>query len=340
MNSLHLFALFTTISFSSTQCAAAQNQVQEQATENSYPIVAKVFEPIPQIVNVDCGNRQFIFHNDQKNQQLELTLITEQGESKHSLSASSLSARMWDTSRFDSVNYLCAERGISLFIEGFRHTKESELLSNSQNIFVSNQGVVTDEASSNMHADVSTLAKRSGSTTFLNSLTKEARHTAKFHGPWQPIKIEINHTIECKPHLFTLNYLPFYRNLNFTSIINTEVHKQDISSQALQKIFENRGFYSRMTYACIKDGYAIRFQGLAKTYANNLEPLTITLNQNFHGSTSYYHQIDELLVSDNVTPLQGEVQITQAPWKTTDKHVGKTQVVPSKSSLKPSAINK
>jgi len=314
--------------------------VQEQLPENSYPIVAKVFEPIPQNVNVDCGNRQFIFQNDQKNQQLELTLITEQGESKHSLTASSLSARMWDASRFDSVNFLCAERGISLLFEGYQQTKENELLSSSQKILISNQGVVTDEASSNMHADVSTLAKRSGSTAFLNSLTKEGRYTAKFHGPWQPIKIEISQTIECKPRLFTLSYLPFYRNLNSTLNLNTEIHRRDISNQVLQKVLENRGFYSRATYACIKDGYAIRFQGLAKTYVNNVEPLTVTLNQSFYGNTSNYHQVDELRVTEDTAPIRGEIQITQAPGKTTRQFIEETSMIPSKPASKPNTNSK
>lgn len=336
MKSLHQLALLATISFSSIQSTQAQNQVQEQLPENSYPIVAKVFEPIPQSVNVDCGNRQFIFHNDQKNQKLELTLINQQGQTKHMLTPSALSALMWDTSRFDSVNYLCAERGISLLFEGFRHTKESELLSNSQNIFVSNQGVVTTEKNSSDHADVLTLARRSGSTGFLNSLTKNGSYTAQFHGPWQPIKIEISQTVECKPRLFTLSYLPFYRNLNSTLNLNAEIHRRDISNQVLQKILENRGFYSRVTYACIRDGYAIRFQGLAKTYANNVEPLTITLNQNFYGKTSNYHQVDELQVTENATPLRGEMQITQAPWKTTSQYIGETRVVPSKPASKPS----
>lgn len=340
MNSRHLFALFATISFSSIQCAAAQNQVQEQATENSYPIVAKVFDPIPQSVNIDCGNRQFIFHNDQKNQKLELTLINQQGQTKHMLTASALSALMWDTSRFDSVNYLCAERGISLLFEGYHHTKESGLLLSSQKIFISNQGVVTTEKNSNDHADVLTLARRGGSTGFLNSLTQNGSYTAQFHGPWQPINIEINQTIECNPRLFTLSYLPFYRNLNSTVNLNAETHRRDVSSQVLQKILENRGFYSRVTYACIKDGYAIRFQGLAKTYANNVEPLTITLNQNFYGKTSDYHQVDELQVTKDAAPLRGEIQITKAPWKTTRQYIDETRVVPSKPASKPSTNNK
>ncbi len=340
MKSLHQLALLVTISFSSIQGTQAQNQVQEQLPENSYPIVAKVFEPIPQSVNIDCGNRQFIFHNDQENQQLELTLITQQGQTKHLLTASALSALMWDTSRFDSVNYLCAERGISLLFEGYQHTKENDLLSSSQKVFISNQGVVTTEKNSSDHADVLTLARRSGSTGFLNSLTKNGSYTAQFHGPWQPIKIEISQTIECKPRLFTLSYLPFFRNLNSTLNLNAEIHRRDISNQVLQKIFENRGFYSRMTYACIRDGYAIRFQGFAKTYANNVEPLTITLNQNFYGKTSNYHQVDELQVTEDAAPLRGEIQITQAPWKTTRQYIDETRVVPSKPASKPSTNSK
>jgi hypothetical protein len=340
MNSLPRLILLATMTFSSVQSASAQNQTAEHPADNSSPSFAKTFEPMTQRVNIDCGDRQFIFNNDPKNQKFEFSVVTKQGETTYPLIDSALTSIILDKSRFDSINYRCAERGISLLYEGYQYSKKDGLSPISQMIFVSNKGEVTIKEISKQHDDLPELARRSGIAVIENSQTKTKQMHLSVHGPWSPTKIEMSQTIQCKDRQFTLSYLPYYRNLNFTANIKGEVQRRDISSSALQKILENRAFYFRSTYACIEDGFALQFQGLAEIDDNHIEPLTLTLHQALHGNTVSFNQIDELLVADNETPLRGEIQLMQSSWKTTRQQVKETRVLPSKPVSKPNTATK
>lgn len=317
-----LFA-FTSIFFAFD--VMAKNQTIAQSIPNPSASFTKNFEPIAQRVDINCGSRQYVFNNDKKNKRFEFSVIAQEKAATYPFSKSDLADLIWDKSRFDSITYLCRERGLILFVEGYQYLKSDGLLMAAKTFHISNSGEITASENTAEHANLLALANRTASIHLVDNEAPISYHTAKLHGPWQPLKIETTQTIQCGDRQFSLSYLPFYRNLNFTSMANSEIQKRDLSSSPLQKIFENRSFFFRSSYGCIDNGFSLRFQGFIETDQNSVEPLTITLAQGLFGTTLDYEQRNELTVEEDLPALRGEVQFKKNIWKTTRQLVKENQ---------------
>ncbi len=303
----------------------ARNQTMEQSIPISSLASTKNFEPIAQRVDINCGSRQYVFNNDKKNKLFEFSVIAQEKAVTYPLSKSDLADLIWDKSRFNSITYLCRERGLDLFIEGYQSLRKDGLLMAAKNFHIANSGEITASENIAEHANLLDLANRTASIHLVDNDAPISYHTAKLHGPWQPLKIETTQTIKCGDRQFSLSYLPFYRNLNFTSMTRSEIQKRDISSSPIQKILENRRFFFRSAYGCIENGFSLRFQGIMEIDQNSVEPLTITLEQGFLGTTLDYEQRNELSIEEGMSALRGEVQFNKAQWKTTRQFIKENQ---------------